>query len=241
MRLRPFLTITMLLALTLPVMAQQQSFTLGGRYSSYSTDLSVGPVVIETGREGSFGINGAFRSGGFVLSGFYDRDSGGDLDLGFLPFDLADFDRSRFEATVGYSILPTFDIEGGVRLDKIEYGGVLFFNDEVKLDHQAITAGFTLRTPPDRPVSWYGTARGYIGTMDLDVVGVGVGEVDTTGYRVETGVRIRIGSSNWHVTPGLEWEVINADEDDSLLALAPDIELETNRLFLMFGYTWGGR
>jgi hypothetical protein len=218
--------------------ASAQTFTLGGRYSSYSTDLEVGPATFETGREGSFGLVGSFRSGGLVLSGMYDVDSGGDLDIDIIPLDLAEFERSRFEGTIGYSVLPFMDIEGGVRLDNIEFGGVLFFDDDVELEHQALTAGITFHTPTIRPVGWYGTVRGYIGTADFNVQGFDA-EADTTGYRLEMGVPIPLGTSAWEITPGVEYEVINTEDDDSLINLGDALDLESNRLFILFGYTFG--
>ena len=72
---------------------------------------------------------------------------------------------------------------------------------------------------------------------DIDVsVGPITQEVDTTGYRVETGVQIPLGSSNWEVIPGAEWEVLETDGDD---LLSPAVDLESNRLFIMFAYTFG--
>lgn len=228
----------LLLSLATPSLLAQ-TFSIGGRYSNYSTDLDVGGVNVETGREGSWGLIGSFRSGGLVLNGSYDRDSGGGISIPILPIDLADYNRSRFEATVGYTVLPFMDIEGGVRLDTIEFGGILSFAEDLNLDHQAVTAGLTFHTPTIRPVGWYGTVRGYLGNADINIAGFDASESDTTGYRIETGVQIPIGTSGWEITPGVEWERIDTGDTKNLVDVNPGLTLETNRLFLMFGYTFG--
>lgn len=215
--------------------ATGQTFTLGGRYSSYSTDFQTDLTSFETGREGGFGIAAAFRSGGLVVSGAYDRDSSGEFDVVFIPLDLAEYSRSRFEASVGYSVLPFLDLEGGVRLDDLELGGILFSSADASFEHQAVTAGVTFHTPTIRPVGWYGTARAYLGTADISAGPISQ-EVDTTGYRLETGLQIPLGTSNWEIIPGAEWEVIETDEDE---LLTPDFDFESNRLFIMFAYTFG--
>jgi hypothetical protein len=65
-----------LLALATAVPASAQTFTLGARYSSYSTDITTDLASFETGREGSIGISGTYRAGGLVLNGAYDSGSG---------------------------------------------------------------------------------------------------------------------------------------------------------------------
>ena len=221
---------------SLPVTAQ--TFTMGARYSNYSTDVSAEAldfVSLETGREGSFGIFGDYRAGRVVLNASYDRDTSSGIALSFLPIDLAEYSRNRFEGALGYAVTPWVDIEGGVRLDTVEVGGTLFFDQDLELDHQALAVGINLHTPTIRPVGWYGLVRGYLGTADINVLGVSA-DTDTTGFRVETGVQIPLGLSGWQVIPAVEFERIETDRDN---ILDPGIELESNRLILMASYTFG--
>lgn len=218
--------------------ASAQNFTLGARYSNYSTEIEadvVELISLDTGREGSFGIFGEYRAGRVVLTGSYDRDDSSGIALSFLPIDLADYSRSRFEGTLGYAVTPFFDIEGGVRVDSVEFGGTLFFSEDLDFDHQALVLGINLHTPTIRPVGWYGLVRGYVGTADLNLLGV-TADTDTTGFRVETGVQIPLGLSGWQITPAVEYERIETDRSN---LLDPGIDLETNRLMLMASYTFG--
>lgn len=215
-----------------------QNFTMGARYSNYSTEIAaeaVDFISLETGREGSFGIFGEYRAGRAVLSGSYDRDDSSGIALSFLPIDLAEYSRSRFEGTIGYAVTPFMDIEGGVRVDSVEFGGTLFFSEDLSLDHQALALGVNLHTPTIRPIGWYGLARGYFGTADINVLGVSA-DTDTTGFRVETGVQIPLGLSGWQIIPAVEYERIETDRSN---ILDPGIDLESNRLMLMASYTFG--
>lgn len=143
-----------------------QTFTLGVRYSNFSTDFTAEPFRFESGREGSFGIFGIYRADRLVVSGSYDDDSAGGIDLDFLPLDLADFTRDRFEGMIGYSVLPVLDIEGGIRVDNIGFGGIFGF-DDIKVENQALGAGITLHSATIRPAGFYATRRVYAGEADL--------------------------------------------------------------------------
>lgn len=231
----PLLFAAALIAITTtPIFSQ--TFTLGARYSNYSTEIQAEALeffTLDTGREGSFGIFGEYRAGRVVLNGAYDHDSSS-VALSFLPIDLAEYSRNRFEGTVGYAVTQFMDIEGGVRIDAIEFGGPIFFSQDLELDHQALVLGINLHTTSNRPIGWYGLARGYIGTADLNVLGV-TADTDTTGFRVETGIKIPLGT-NWLIIPAVEFERIETDRSNFL---DPGIELESNRLLLMAAYSFG--
>ncbi len=215
-----------------------QNFTLGARYSNYATEIEAQAldfVTLDTGRESSFGIFGEYRAGRAVVHGSYDRDDSSGIALSFLPIDLAEYSRSRFEGTLGYAVTPFIDIEGGVRVDSVEFGGILFFSQDLEFDHQALVLGINLHTPTIRPIGWYGLVRGYLGTADLNLLGVST-DTDTTGFRVETGVQIPLGLSGWQIIPAIEYERIETDRSS---LLDPGIELESNRLMLMASYTFG--
>lgn len=57
--------------------------------------------------------------------------------------------------------------------------------------------------------------------------------MDTTGFKVEAGVPIALGLSGWEVTPGVEYERIESNDE------LQTVDLETNRFFINFGYTFG--
>ncbi|HVT44904.1 MAG TPA: hypothetical protein VMT00_10975 [Thermoanaerobaculia bacterium] len=212
-----------------------QTFTLGGRFSNYATDLDIGIVTIETGRESSVGIIGEYRAGVFVLRGQFDHDFEGGLSAGLIPIDLAEYSRDRFEATAGYAPLPFIDFEAGFRMETLSIGGFSFFGNQffsdLDFDHQAIVVGVNAHTQSMTPAGWYGSARAYIGSADFEFEGLGVSS-DTTGYRIETGVPIAIGTSRWHVTPGVEFEHIETDRFG--------FQIDSNRFFVNFAYRFGG-
>jgi hypothetical protein len=212
--------------------ASAQTTLLGGRYSSYSTDITMPLSSVETGRGSSIGFIATYRNSGFVLNGSVDHDFNNGVTLvDVLPIDFGDYERDRGELTVGYSVAPVLDVEAGVRLDKISVGGI--FSDlieDLDFDHQAITGGITLHSPTIRPIGWYVSGHGYVGSADFQVSGDDVSD-DTFGYKVEAGVPIPVGVSGWEITPGVEFERLETDKWD--------IEFETNRFFINFGYVIG--
>jgi hypothetical protein len=54
---------------------------------------------------------------------------------------------------------------------------------------------------------------------------------DSSGFRAEGGLKIRIGESNWSIVPGVEYDHIETKDFD--------LRLNTNRFFLNFVYRAG--
>lgn len=222
------------LLLTAAMPAISQTFTFGGRYSNYSTDIDGGVTTLETGRETSLGVVGDYRNGQFVLRGSYIHDLEGGITLGNLfPLNFADYERDRGEITAGWAPIPFVDLEAGARVDDVRVGGIDFFGtslfEELQIDHQAISLGVNVHTQTIRPIGWYGAAHGYIGSASFEVADVGV-ESDTSGWKIETGFPIAVGTSGWEVTPGVEYEYLETDNYG--------LRLETNRFFVNFAYTF---
>ncbi|HVS31795.1 MAG TPA: hypothetical protein VMS98_10095 [Thermoanaerobaculia bacterium] len=207
------------------------SFSIGPRLASYSTDFRAGARV-DTGRQSGFGLVGEYRSGQFVLDFMWDHDPENGFSLADIIVDVGNYERDRGEATIGYAVTPNLDLQGGIRFDSVRIGGASFFGNPLfsalEVQHQAITAGVKIHTGDGNPIGWYGVGRGYLGSADFDVAGLGVNP-DTTGFRLETGISIRLGTSSWYAVPGIEYEKIQTDEDFGL-------ELDTNRVFVSFVY-----
>lgn len=211
------------------------SFSIGPRYSNYSTDVDLGGATLETGRQHAFGLVGGYRSGAFVLDFLLDHDPENGIGIDdFLPFDLENYSRDRVEGTVGWSVLPMLDLQAGVRMDQITLGGLGFdsgFFDSNDLEFQALTAGVNFHTPADRQVGFYALARFYAGTAKFE--DDARGDDDATGWRAEAGVAIPIGESAWHIVPGIEKEHLELQEDF--------LDIDTNRFFVNFVFSTGRR
>jgi hypothetical protein len=205
-------------------------FTIGPRLSSYSTDIDAGPAPIKTGRQSSFGVVGDYRTGNFVLDFSYDHDPENGIRLTDLIVDVGNYRRDRGEATVGLALLSVLDIEGGLRVESFRVGGFSLFgsnlDSDLNLDHQAITAGLNLHSDPSQRVGFHVKGRGYVGSAKFDdATGTNV-NADTTGWRGEAGLDVRIGESNWYVSPGVEYEHLETKDYD--------LRFNTNRFFLNF-------
>lgn len=212
--------------------AERQGFSIGPRYSNYATDVDVEIFTIDTGRQHAFGLVGEFRSGAFVLDFNWDHDPEDGLQISdILPIEFGQYERDRGEFTVGWSALPVLDLQAGFRMDSFSLGGQVFggdFFDGEDFDHSAIVFGVNAHTPTKRPFGLYGKVRGFIGSVDFDSA-VFENQVDSVGWRLEGGVEIPIGESQWTAVPGLEYEWLEAD---------PEITVETNRFFVNFVYTF---
>ncbi len=211
--------------------ASAQTFEIGPRVSNYSSHLDTDFLALRTGRVSSYGLVGSYQNGGFVLDWMYDHDPQNGISLTDVIIDVGDYERDRGEATVGYRILPGLDLQGGVRLDDIRVGGISFLGNSIandlSIEHQAIVAGAKLHTPTGGPASFYILGRGMMGNAKFRD---GFHEdADTTGYRAEAGIPIRLGQSNWFVVPGAEYEHIEAKDIG--------FRLNTNRAFLNFVYS----
>jgi hypothetical protein len=206
------------------------TFSIGPRVSSYSTDIDAGPAPIKTGRQSSFGLVGNYRTGNFVLDFSYDHDPSNGIRLTDIIVDVGDYQRDRGEGTVGLALAPVLDIEGGLRIESIRVGGFSLFGSnlgsDLNLDHQAITAGLNLHSDPWQPVGFHVKARGYIGSAKFDDAFGQRVNTDTSGWRGEAGLDVRIGETNWWVTPGVEYEHIETKDYD--------LRFNTNRFFLNF-------
>jgi len=218
-------------ALLVAVSAGAQSFEIGPRVSNYSTHLDSDVLRLRTGRVSSYGLVGGYRSGAFVLDWLYDHDPENGISLSDIVLDVGEYTRDRGEVTIGFAALPVLDLQGGVRLDQIRIGGVEFLGNpiatDMDIDHQALTAGVRFHSATNRPAGFYVLARGLIGTAKFrDVLRQ---EADTTGYRGEAGIPIRLGESNWFVVPGAEYEHIEAND--------VSFRMNTNRVFLNFVYS----
>lgn len=229
---RVALAFASLVLLALPASAQ---FTIGGRYSNYSTEIGSFDFNFDTGRDSSFGVVGVYRNGRLVLNGQFDHDLQNGIGItDILPIDVAEYSRDRGEFAVGYSIIPNLDLEAGVRTEKITVGGSSFFGQDffsdLSIDHQALLFGANAHSTTIRPVGWYVSARGYVGTAKFDDFGIGVDD-DTTGYKIEAGIPIALGLSGWEISPGFEYERIESDK--------LDFKIDTNRFLINVAYTFG--
>lgn len=210
------------------------TFSIAPRYSNYSTDVEVGGITIESGRQHAVGVTGDYRSGGFVLDFLYDHDPENGISLAdLLPFNFGTYSRDRGEVTVGYMVMPQLAVQGGVRLDQVSIGGRAFGQslfDNVDFDHQALVAGAQFQTPSEKSgVGAWVLARGYMGTADFGNDIVGDGQLDTTGWRAEAGVSIPLGGSRWQLAPAIEIEHLETDNEF--------VTLDTNRLMVNFVYS----
>lgn len=210
--------------------SERDGFRIGPRYSNYSTDVDVEFLTVESGRQHSIGLVGDYRSGVFVLDFLYDHDPENGLSLtDLLPIEFGRYSRDRGELMVGWSAAPMLDLQGGFRMDKFSVGGRVFGGglfDGEDFDHNAIAAGVHVHTPTDRPFRLYGIVRGYAGSVDFGGRNF-ESQVDSTGWRVEGGIEIPIGDSNWRAVPGVEFERIDAQ---------PRLQTDTNRFFVNFIY-----
>lgn len=205
-------------------------FYIGPRISNYSTDLREAFTPMRTGRQSSFGLIGGYRSGAFVLDFLYDHDPENGIGVTNLIVDTGNYSRNRGELTVGFAAAPVLDLQGGVRIDSARVGGVVILGNPVStdlnIDHQALTAGLRFHTNPD-PVGFFLLGRGFIGSAKLDF-GNGNVDTDTSGYRGEAGLDIRLGESTWSVQPGYEY--------DHFETRNYGVRMNTNRFFLNFVY-----
>lgn len=220
-----------LVCLMLATGAFAQQFTIGGKYSNYETELSIAGGGYDTDREGSLGFLLEYRNDRFVLKGQIDNDLESGLAFDF--FDFADYERERIEISAGYGVTPNLDIDLAVRLDSLSVDGLFFdeFFGGADMDLEAIGVGAHFHSDPRADIGFFLMGRVYTGNAEFDL---GVrSEVDTTGFRIEGGFPIRIGESNWHVVPGLEYERFETDD----IAGEDGFEFETNRLVLAFTYS----
>ena len=219
-----------LLLLALPLGAQTGK--VGGKYSSYSTDLDVGFQTVSTDREKSLGVFVDYRSGIWVFKGELDSDSKSPAQFDFAH--AADYSRDRLEVIAGYGALPFMDLELGLRSDKIDFNaftfdGINFGN--LSVDQTAAAFGVHFHTTQHQALGWYALVRGYIGTADV----TGSNSGDSNGYRAEMALTVPIGSSGWEVAPGVETERIDVSNIDR----GGDLRFNSNRLFVKFAYNWG--
>lgn len=220
-----------LVCLVVAASAFGQQFTIGGKYSNYETELSVGGGGFDTDRQSSLGFILEYRNERFVMKGVLDHDFESGIGLDF--FDLADYSRDRIEISAGYGVTPNLDLDFAVRIDSLSVDSFLFddFFGGTDLDQEAVGVGATFHSEADAEVGYFLMGRAYIGNAEFDL-GVDV-DADTTGFRIEGGVPIRLGSTNWKIVPGVEWERFETGD-----FLGSDgFEFETNRLVLAFTYT----
>lgn len=207
-------------------------FSIGPRYSNYSTDVDLGIFTVESGRQHAFGLVGELRSGQFVMDFNWDHDPENGLQISdILPIDFGGYERDRGEFTVGWAAAPILDIQAGFRVDTFMVGGDFFDNDffsSEDIEHSAILFGVAVHTPTKKPFGAYGKLRGFIGSMDFSGGGID-GQLDSTGFRGEAGIEIPIGDSQWTAVPGLEIEHLEGD---------PRVTIDTNRFFVNFVYTF---
>jgi hypothetical protein len=208
-------------------------FSFGPRVSNYSTDVRETLTPLKTGRQSSFGAVGDYRSGAFVLDFTYDHDPENGISIASLIVDTGNYSRDRGEVTVGFAATPFLDLQGGLRIDSARVGGIAVFNNPVStdlnIDHHALTAGIRFHTEPS-PVGFFVLGRGFIGSAKLDF-GTGDVDTDTSGYRGEAGLNIRIGESAWAVQPGYEYDHFETKNYG--------VRMNTNRFFLNFVYRRG--
>ena len=210
-------------------------FSIGPRVSSFSTDLDDvnAFTTIKTGRASSFGLIGDVRaSGGLVFDWRYDHDTSDGLSPIATIVDVSDFRRDSGEVTIGYELADIVDLQAGVRLDSFSVGGATFLGTnlvtDLDVDHQALAAGIKIHTPPGQRLGFYVLGRGYVGTAKFHDDS-GRTDGDTSGYRGEAAVIIPLGESNWHLTPGVEYDHIETKNFG--------FRMNTNRFFLGFVYT----
>ena len=205
-------------------------FTFGPRLSNYSTDIREELTPLKTGRQSSFGLVGDYRNGNFVLDFMYDHDPSNGVSIVDLIVDTGDYSRDRGEVTVGFAAAPFLDLQGGVRIDSTRVGGVVVIgfpiSTDVHIDNQALTGGIKFHTD-GIPLGFFVTARAFLGSAKVDF-GLGNQNTDTSGYRGEAGLNIRIGESAWSVQPGYEYDHFETRDFG--------IRMNTNRLFLNFVY-----
>lgn len=231
---RTFLILVLFVA-AIPAVAQS-NFLIGGRYSNYSTDVSLPGFDLETGRQSSIGFLAQLRTQQLVLKGSADNDLGGSLSISeLLPFEFDDYSRDRLEFSVGYAPTSFLDLDAGVRIDNFTIRNNVFGNEffaDEDLEHQALLFGLNVHSETIRPIGWYVSARGYVGSADVDVPGTSP-SIDTTGYKLEAGLPLAIGTSGWEITPAFELEQIDLDEEEF------PMEIATNRFIVNFAYSWG--
>jgi hypothetical protein len=207
-------------------------FEIGPRISNYSTDVRQQISPLRTGRQSSFGVVGGYRAGAFVLDFVYDHDPENGISITDVIVDTGNYSRDHGEVTVGYAPTQFLDLQGGIRIDDTRIGGVVIFGNPVATDldieHQALTAGIRIHTDPT-PVGFFVTARGFIGSAKLDFdQGPTDRDHDTSGYRGEAGLSIRLGESTWLVQPGYEYDHFETKNGG--------VRMNTNRFFLNFVY-----
>lgn len=203
-------------------------FTIGPRLSNYSTDIRESVTPLKTGRQSSFGLVGDYRNGTFVLDFLYDHDPSNGVSVVNLIVDTGNYSRDRGEVTVGFAAAPFLDLQGGVRFESTRVGGVVVvgfpISTDINIDHQAITGGVKFHSDAI-PLGFFVTARVFVGSAKVDF-GLGNNNTDTSGYRGEAGLNIRIGESAWSVQPGYEYDHFETKDFG--------IRMNTNRLFLNF-------
>jgi hypothetical protein len=214
----------------------QSVFSIGPRISNYSTRIEGDPATtLRTGRQTAFGLVGGYRNGKFDLDFSYDRDSSNGTNLTDIFIDADDYQRNRGELAIGYAVLPMLDLQGGVRIEEIRFGGFSLFGNpigsDLTMDHQALVAGVKLHSTTMNPAGFYFIARGLVGTAKFD--DNADTQKDTSGWRAEVGVPIALGSSNWHLVPGAEYEKF----DTKNFGLGQKIRLDSNRVFLNFVFS----
>jgi len=221
-------------ALLIAVSAGAQSFEIGPRVSNYSTDLDSGLTRLKTGRVSAYGLVGSYRTGSLVFDWMYDHDPQNGINLTDIVLDVGDYERDRGEVTVGFRILPSLDLQGGVRFDQVRIGGVSFFGNGIGIDfdvdHQAIVGGVKFHTATNGPAGFYLLGRAMVGDAKFrNGIAADDEDASTTGYRAEAGIPIRLGESNWSIVPGAEYEHWEAND--------VSFRMNTNRVFLNFVYS----
>ena len=222
-----------LLLLGATAASAQSVFSIGPRISNYSTRVEGDPATtLRTGRQTAFGLVGDYRNGNFDLDFTYDRDSSNGASITDIFIDADDYERNRGELALGYAILPMLDIQGGVRYEEIRFGGFTIFANpfltDMTMTHQALVAGIKLHSTTMNPAGFYLIARGLVGTAKFD--DNADTQKDTSGWRAEVGIPIALGSSNWHLVPGAEYEKF----DTKSFGLGQKVRLDSNRVFLNF-------
>lgn len=206
-----------------------QSFSIGPGISNYSTEVK-SIASTDTGRQVAFGLAGDYRSGAFVLDYLWDHDPENGISITDILVDTGNYSRNRGEVTVGFNLGNFLDLQGGLRLDSYRIGGASFLGtsvaSELDIEHQAIVAGIRVHTDERQPVAFYALGRGLLGNAKLDFGNVVGDNESTTGFRVEAGIPIRLGQSNWRIVPGVELEHLETQDDN--------IEIDTNRVFVNF-------
>ena len=137
---------------------------------------------------------------------------------------------SNYSTDIREAVTPFLDLQGGVRIDSTRVGGIIVVgfpvSTDINLDNQALTGGVKFHTD-GIPLGFFVTARAFLGSAKVDF-GLGNQNTDTSGYRGEAGLNIRIGESAWSVQPGYEYDHLETKDFG--------IRMNTNRLFLNFVY-----